>query len=258
MQNVRPDYARLPSVVGYSFISRPPNPGVSMDEGFIQGFITACASANVTGYNAAELGALANTSCTGPTMTLPRKALSLKGIVWSEVNGSVMRASIEASCRADVAGRLGVTESRIVDAALREDSSQTLALVLHHSGSSRRQSSNWTLSSGTKFTFQIGGDNDAEVMATAAAFDSAKASSSIPLPATASMIINSCSSCVAAVAAPPGQTPAPVSTDNLFAAMTGGDTSGTTWSPSAGSISSASSAAVLGAVVAAVAMMCAV
>jgi hypothetical protein len=258
VQNVRPDYARLPSVVGYSFISRPLNPSVSMDGGFIQGFISACASANVTGYNAAELGALANTSCTGPTMALPRKELSLKGIVWSEVNGSVMRASIEASCRADVAGRLGVTESRIVDAALREDSSQTLALVLHHSGSSRRQSSNWTLSSGTKFTFQIGGDNDAEVMATAAAFDSAKASSSIPLPATASMIINSCSSCVAAVAAPPGQTPAPVSTDNLFAAMTGGDTSGTTWSPSAGSISSASSAAVLGAVVAAVAMMCAV
>jgi hypothetical protein len=249
--NIRPDYARLPSVSGYS-ITRPSNPSVSTDEG-VQEFITQCASANLTGYNATALTALANTSCTGPTTaTLPRKELSLKGIAWSQVNSSiVIRTSIEASCRADVAARLGLTESRIINASLQADSSQSLA-VRRTSG--RRQSSNWTTTTGTKFVFQVGGDSDAEVAANAAAFDSAQASNSIQLPATASVIINSCSTCVAAPAAPPGQTPAPVSTDNLFAAMTGGDTSGTT---SPGSSSSAASAAVIGAAAAAVALICA-
>jgi hypothetical protein len=250
--NVRPDYARLPSVSGYAYITRPSNPSVSPDEG-VQDFITQCASANLTGYNATALSALANTSCTGPTTaTLPRKELSLKGIAWSQVNSSiVIRTSIEASCRADVAARLGLTESRIINASLQADSSQSLAV---RRTTSRRQSSNWTTTTGTKFVFQVGGDSDAEVAANAAAFDSAQASNSIQLPATASVIINSCSSCVAAPAAAPGQTPAPVSTDNLFAAMTGGDTSGTT---SPGSSSSAASAAVIGAVAAAVVLICA-
>jgi hypothetical protein len=253
MQNVRPDYARLPLVSGSDgSITPPSNPSVSTDEG-VQDFITQCASANLTGYNATALGALANTSCSGPKAALPRKELSLKGIAWSQVNSSiVIKASIEASCRADVAARLGVTESRIVNASLQADSSQSLA-VRRTSG--RRQSSNWTTTTGTKFVFQVGGDSDAEVTANAAAFDSAQASNSIQLPATASVIINSCSTCVAAPAAAPGQTPAPVSTDNLFASMTGGDTSGTT-SPS-GSSSSAASAAVIGATVAAVALICA-
>jgi hypothetical protein len=237
----------IPAVSGVTNPQQYLSTSSKIDDGIGQ-IAALCNASGSSNFSLATINTTLNTPCKGPS-SMPTKSLKISGLVWDKIkSNSALRAELAQAATKDVAARLGVSTFNIINGTLVEDTTQKLA-----ASTSRRQT---TGASGTKFQFQLGGQNDADVSAASSAFDSAAASNSVQLQSTATVLQNECTTCVASPVAPPGSTPAPVNQNNLFASLGGGDTTGTGTGGSGSSpSSSAASVGVVAAVVAAAAIV---
>jgi hypothetical protein len=195
--------------------------------------------ANASGFNETRNRELSSAPCAGVSNTV-RKELPLRGLLWAYIhNNTEFQAKLISSLQTDLASVIGCGVEQIVNLTLSEDTAQ----ALNASVQTRRQSG---ASTGTKASFSISGDNNADATANSNAYDTGR--STLTLPLSAAAIQEDCGDCVAPPTAAPGQTPAPFSASDLFVSLTGADaaiTSNTTAAPSGGGDSSSGSAVVV-------------
>jgi hypothetical protein len=236
--------ARIPTNKG----AAPPAGNLTWETNPMREINDLCA--NATGFNETSNRNMSSTPCAGASNAV-RKELPLRGLLWAQIrSNTAFQAKLIYSLQTDLASAIGCLVEQIVNLTLSEDTAQ----ALNASVQPRRQGN---ASTGTKASFSVSGDNNADATANSNAYDAGRSTLTLPLAAAA--IQEDCSDCVAPPTAAPGQTPAPFSASDLFASLTGADaaiSSNTTAAPSGGSggggdSSSSSTVVVAWAVVAA-------
>lgn len=171
-------------------------------------YVASCAS--VSGFNATVQREAASVQCPVTVLSAPpQREVRLIGVLWEPIRtNATLQIKFVAACVSDISAAIGVSAATI-NCSVVEDSSQRLTSSL-----TRRASSE---SSGAKFQFTISGTSDADAAENAQAFDTLQANSALTVPSTASTVSAQCSNCLAAG----------VSNTNLYAGLTGQDTSGT-------------------------------